>query len=1396
MPGTDRVTLITAMFMHARLGLHIIGNMVFLWAFGPEIEDAMGRFHYLVFYLLGGIVAMLAQVVGSGYSRIPCLGASGAIAAVMGAFIVMYPRDRIRSLLWIVIFVRITYIPAVLLIGFWFLMQLINVGLVANVKTGGVAFADVAGRISKSSEQDRLLSVAAETASALDPLNLGDARRPALTALLQALAEAGERDAAVQMAKRFEAPNAGFSKILVTELTRAGDWQSALEVTRDPSLSKERMDLSIAILGALKPAEQSAIEAVAREAAAASDTTWNRRWSLKGLIETLVRIQARAVAIGIARAQNELDGNRAAALIDCAGFILKTDTGMAESLAHEAWDSALKISAAYTRKGILGEALLIRAKAGGADAGIEAARHLIADEDRAHVLTQAVLFYGEVKNAERARAMTTEALDAIRGMPNSYARRDPAGGLLTACLAGGMLAEALTVAREVLEPDGRCQVLLAVLTKRLKDFQFDFLEEIADEVFRGVAEDGSPYNRNRNLSALLKLADESDLGPEWVWGRIKNTPEPSRRRELFASAVTPGRFQLIASLEDVGDRDAILSAYALKFEGEQGKTVGKIIDAGVRDEALQKLCASRIRSGELADARKLVEEVQSSELKAGILLDIASGYLKQGNSYVAVELCKRIARSATPGAVEAAIELLVECREAPEARAAVREIATSLGPRTSQNRDFALGLWALARTNPLEETIEYLTAGEPPEPVVPRTWFARIFSKPAKREPKSPIEIASSLGSSSVRSRALASLSIAYARADQADLAIEAAERIEDAAARRSVFTEAARLSAGPTFEKMLGCAVDSARALKDEFYRKRALAELLPLAAKSPEFTRAVALAREGAGSDVELAQHLVSLIPLRIETAGPPSVPEIVSEAQSLFSKQPTWQRDAGMTSLVLALCSAGLYREALRIAGEAEPIGARTELLLGAIAPLSSAPSGVWALAAARALMEQFQGKPDYERKRQTLAVAKSLRAAGLHADALSILSEISAAPGTKEYVNSVAPALAESGFFDEAIALAESAPEPSGKAEALTSLIPFAVANDRDVVTKIADRVLMALKAPDTYWRHSAISRLVQELDNAGVYDSAFKAVELSDPLDLSVANLTHVKDLLQRGNRKNAWSVALFMLTPAANIRNSWERDPILEDLTKTLLQAGFQPDLLASHPITAPIIVKVRLASNDVASALNITGGITNTEALRSLSMDFAHAGHFEEALKIAERIPLELRDPTTVSLVTSMAQAGAIARAAEIAADIADPFQRSTALRDIALIEVKSDALPGALNLARLIPLAAARIQALAQIATAHADRNHPDRAETVAIEAETSLAEIAGYEDKARGAARAAVVWAALHKYQRSRELAASCHLPTERVLACSAILRDYLSTSRPDLREAVAAIPKGEI
>lgn len=137
--GHHPVTVFTAMFMHGGWS-HIIGNMVFLWAFGPEIEDAMGRWRYLFFYLLGGVVAMTAQIAASPHSTVPNLGASGAIAAVMGAFIITYPGDRIRSLLFILVFIRIARIPAALLIGFWFLTQLLNAGAVAQVQTGGVAY--------------------------------------------------------------------------------------------------------------------------------------------------------------------------------------------------------------------------------------------------------------------------------------------------------------------------------------------------------------------------------------------------------------------------------------------------------------------------------------------------------------------------------------------------------------------------------------------------------------------------------------------------------------------------------------------------------------------------------------------------------------------------------------------------------------------------------------------------------------------------------------------------------------------------------------------------------------------------------------------------------------------------------------------------------------------------------------------------------------------------------------------------------------------------------------------------------------------------------------------------------------------------------------------------------
>ena len=138
--GRHMETLLSSMFMHASW-LHIISNMIFLWAFGPEMEDAMGPWRYAGFYVLGGLVSMVVQVAAAPSATMPSLGASGAIAAVMGAFLITYPGDRIRTLVVFGWFARVAFIPAVLLIGFWIVTQLFSLGEVADVQQGGVAYA-------------------------------------------------------------------------------------------------------------------------------------------------------------------------------------------------------------------------------------------------------------------------------------------------------------------------------------------------------------------------------------------------------------------------------------------------------------------------------------------------------------------------------------------------------------------------------------------------------------------------------------------------------------------------------------------------------------------------------------------------------------------------------------------------------------------------------------------------------------------------------------------------------------------------------------------------------------------------------------------------------------------------------------------------------------------------------------------------------------------------------------------------------------------------------------------------------------------------------------------------------------------------------------------------------
>jgi membrane associated rhomboid family serine protease len=132
------LTLLTSMFLHGGV-MHVLGNMLYLWIFGDNVEDAMGSVRFLGFYLLCGIAAAFAQIAAGPGSSIPMIGASGAIAGVLAAYFMLYPRSRVLTLIPLFFFMRLVAVPAIFLLGFWFVLQVIS-GVNSYATSGGVAF--------------------------------------------------------------------------------------------------------------------------------------------------------------------------------------------------------------------------------------------------------------------------------------------------------------------------------------------------------------------------------------------------------------------------------------------------------------------------------------------------------------------------------------------------------------------------------------------------------------------------------------------------------------------------------------------------------------------------------------------------------------------------------------------------------------------------------------------------------------------------------------------------------------------------------------------------------------------------------------------------------------------------------------------------------------------------------------------------------------------------------------------------------------------------------------------------------------------------------------------------------------------------------------------------------
>jgi membrane associated rhomboid family serine protease len=133
------MTLFTSMFMHAGT-VHIAGNMLYLWIFGDNVEDRVGHARYLAFYLVGGVVASLTHIITNWGSEIPTVGASGAIAAVLGAYLVLFPGNRIVTAIPLGKFTHLTTVPAIIVLGLWFILQLFDgVMYLGGADVGGVA---------------------------------------------------------------------------------------------------------------------------------------------------------------------------------------------------------------------------------------------------------------------------------------------------------------------------------------------------------------------------------------------------------------------------------------------------------------------------------------------------------------------------------------------------------------------------------------------------------------------------------------------------------------------------------------------------------------------------------------------------------------------------------------------------------------------------------------------------------------------------------------------------------------------------------------------------------------------------------------------------------------------------------------------------------------------------------------------------------------------------------------------------------------------------------------------------------------------------------------------------------------------------------------------------------
>lgn len=1213
-------------------------------------------------------------------------------------------------------------------------------------KSRGELLASIALSFAQIGNHDRLLFVVSQVREIVPKIKgtYGDQqeRQPVLSKVFGALAHGHQTDLALEIAKQFEQPSETYVATAAAEFLSAGKWQDALELTTHIAKDYEREQ---ALLNLLKPScDPVAAEAISRRYLSQLPKDFSFPWKLQSLASALVQSGNVGLALSLAREQNQENGERAAALIALGRALITADRNRAAELSEEAWQSALLASDAR-RKDLLVNAVELWADTDGITSVLHAARDLKSDVERSYALIQAAAYYSHTKQKTLATDVLTEAESAVRQIVG-YERNNALIQIVGLYFELDRVPEASAAARTSANAYERGQIYTKVLDQRLKDLQLAHLDAIQQELLQAVLDDDSSYMRETNLRKLLTLPRDKSEDISGISELFQIVQNATQRRALSRFIVWYVRenysanqaLELIRSIDDLTERDWLLSDYVRRLPADtpgMRQLVAEIRAGEFRDEAINHVAPIWIESGMLEQVRELFEKATGPRLKNALLSHLAVAYGNAGQYTAAVDPVLELA-NADPALAYQAIRQMTQWKDLSETQEGARKIREGIYDFGASGKDAPVAVRLLI--------LAHLASSEQVSSLLNGDWLKSTARKQkhAQKQPGSPVKVAENMMDPQVRSYAFAALTVAYARAGDADAAAAMADHLAVPEMRSQTLADAAWAAPQADVQSRVAeKGIAFARSLSDEYQRRQALTFFVPLLARRRDSARAIEVAREAFASDAEFINCLIKQVSTGVDVQAAEA---FRAEAlQSILKLSNSWEQQAAFQSLALALIEAGFYAEALDITQRHVDEAARTKLLITEVEALTKQKAADWAEKAAVLALRGIESTPPYSQQDQKRSLINTLKVGGLDQTALSIARQLAPKPGTPEHAKAIAPILVATGFVKEAVELANTLPDLSARREFLAGLMPLSGSTaDREAARVIGHEVFLLWAFIENFRYYGdgvAASNFGAKLAEARLWEFVSELPEVTHPAARAAIFTGQTKGWLQKGNSKLALGAAENALRACAGMQDNWERPQVIANLLAILAKAN-------------------------LLSSLDFAPYVKSLSFARDLSAAFEKAGLKDEAHKIVKGLPAQNEEPP--------------------------------ALEQIALQTINQGDLDIALELTRAIPDTSIRIKLHARIANLLIDNQRMDLAEKIAGSAEMFVSQIGDYDERAHSWARIAQVWANLRHYQHSRQLAENCYKPTERLLVYCSILRSYLVSINPELSPALATVPTPDI